>query len=671
MQNVLESTDHEVAAEVYNKGSERDAFEVLLPYLANRFQAEHIWSWKRDGERFRLLCRTCQNASESSLPFEIDDPGLHKKLDQAAEKMETVGFHVEVPNTNDNSTWELSIAPLTFKGALYVIVVAVTSIEATLNQTRSLREFFRLFPDQECSIDSTVNLRLSDDSVFAQRCTQDDQTASLPRTSLSDYVHSLNGTLLLDDSVTRIANETRRYLDCDRVSVFTEHRGKFNLSAISGQSSVNRRSNVAIRLQRLANVILKTRCEFRYPDDTSNTSPQVEQELEGYLSIGKSSAIVVIPILDMTNDLDGHSDEQRNAKTLGGLVIESFRDQSIGEQTLRQLDYVKIHVADCLRNCNEHQSIFLLPVWSFIGRSFAQLTRNLSLFLLGTLITLTSVASLFLFTCDHTVRVSGHLVPKIRKNVFACVDGKISETHIQHGQKVRTGDVLVEMESHELESRLADASGRLKTQLERIKVLELTGLGGARNDNQRHSSASAGLASLRAETDVLKEQVRLLNGMKDSLTITAPIDGDVLTWDPQQRLQGRPVARGELLVEIADSAGPWQIELQIPESRIGRILEAHRQSSKPLQVSSVLATNPDVRYDGVLREISSSVQLSTNRTQTVKAYVDFPTLSPQVDVRQVRSGVVAKINCGETTIAASLFSDLIDVVESEILFRIW
>ena len=76
------------------------------------------------------------------------------------------------------------------------------------------------------------------------------------------------------------------------------------------------------------------------------------------------------------------------------------------------------------------------------------------------------------------------------------------------------------------------------------------------------------LANSRHERELLQHE-------RDQLIVTSPIAGRVLTWDVGHQLLARPVERGEALVTVADLSADWQLELDVPDDRIGYVLVPH------------------------------------------------------------------------------------------------
>ena len=48
----------------------------------------------------------------------------------------------------------------------------------------------------------------------------------------------------------------------------------------------------------------------------------------------------------------------------------------------------------------------------------------------------------------------------------------------------------------------------------------------------------------------------------------------MVTWNVHDRLLNRPVTKGENLLEVADPTKDWELEVQMPEKRMGSIAKA-------------------------------------------------------------------------------------------------
>jgi hypothetical protein len=177
------------------------------------------------------------------------------------------------------------------------------------------------------------------------------------------------------------------------------------------------------------------------------------------------------------------------------------------------------------------------------------------------------------------------------------------------------------------------------------------------------------------------EQGRLLAEKEKLLTITSPIPGKVVTWKVRELIENRPVRRGQRLMEIADPSSPWELEIYVPEAKMGHIVRRLQdlRASDPnarLAVEFILATHSDKHLTGEVVDIDESAQVHGESGNTVKMVVAFK----QEDLKQlvpdpanqlkVGADVKAKINCGRRAIGYVWFSDLFEFVQSRILFRL-
>jgi hypothetical protein len=105
------------------------------------------------------------------------------------------------------------------------------------------------------------------------------------------------------------------------------------------------------------------------------------------------------------------------------------------------------------------------------------------------------------------------------------------------------------------------------------------------------------------------------------LNVLSPINGQVITWDVQNRLNHRPVQRGQELMRIADPKGDWRLELDIPEKRMGHIARAQREIKYELDVDYALAVDPSTTRAGHITKIEEGANPQQEEGTMVKAYV--------------------------------------------------
>ncbi len=141
------------------------------------------------------------------------------------------------------------------------------------------------------------------------------------------------------------------------------------------------------------------------------------------------------------------------------------------------------------------------------------------------------------------------------------------------------------------------------------------------------------------------------------------------TWKVHELLINRPVTHGALLVTLVEPDGDWELELRMPEDRLGFITEAQAELGKDLDVEYIAATNPGVTLQGKVQEVHSSAEVRGEDGNTV--LIDVAINKDDVPVRRDGAGVTAQVHCGRAAIGYVWFHDLVSFVQSKILFRIF
>jgi len=142
----------------------------------------------------------------------------------------------------------------------------------------------------------------------------------------------------------------------------------------------------------------------------------------------------------------------------------------------------------------------------------------------------------------------------------------------------------------------------------------------------------------------------------------------VLTWELADNLRQRPVTRGDVLLSVADPAGPWELEVEMPENRIGHIAEAQQAIEQALPVQYVLNNDPTQTLRGTVSELHSAAEVSGELGNRVLIRVDVD----RQDVAHVRPGteVVAKVYCGRRSLGYVWLHEVMAFVRKKILFRL-
>lgn len=138
-----------------------------------------------------------------------------------------------------------------------------------------------------------------------------------------------------------------------------------------------------------------------------------------------------------------------------------------------------------------------------------------------------------------------------RQNVYAQVDGIIKNVNVEHDDVVHKGDVLLVLESPDLDKEIERIRGQLQKDLAAVRSTTQELDRNKELSAVEKSKKEIAVAQLKESINSSEKQLTLL---KEMLKITSPIDGRVVTSNVKDRLAFRPVNRGENLLEIAEAA---------------------------------------------------------------------------------------------------------------------
>ena len=126
---------------------------------------------------------------------------------------------------------------------------------------------------------------------------------------LETFTRTAHEKLDVRKTAYTIANEGRRLIGCDRVSVAIRHGGKCRIEAVSGQDTFDKRSNVTVLLGKLAGAVVKTGEDVWYSGDTSNLAPQVEEALDAYVDESHTKSLAILPLMEPGGEAELAPDE--------------------------------------------------------------------------------------------------------------------------------------------------------------------------------------------------------------------------------------------------------------------------------------------------------------------------------------------------------------------------
>ena len=636
-------------------------FKEFLKRVVGAVGARAGAAWLRNGSAKLDLFSDC-NLKSTGYFEKADAPALNQKLldevlsnGQACTHSPNDGSGVQTP-TNDL----IVLAALQQQKQC----VGVVEIFQRVDTPAAARPGFLQFVEQMCGYACRYLERQATPKPTAevkQKVTE----------QFEEFLLQLHRSLEVDEVSATAANDGRLLLNCDRLSVAVQYGKKTVIKAISGQDSVHQRANLVKRMCAMANKVILMREPLTFTGKLDHLPPQITTPLADYIQESGSRMVIIWPLFEsealVTADEKGAKRLDKAKKPIGGLIIEQISESQPRSGLQEKVESLSDHVAEALSNSKLYNRLFLLPVWKFFGKTFSFMEGRGKLKAAAAVLAVAGViAALCLVPWEYRVEGVGRLMPQLQKDTFAPSDGKVGEIFVKGGQKVEKGQPLLRVENEQLRQQMEQAKSSFFEKRETLEALKVQldavkGKGEKNEENQVEGK----IAATEEEITGARKQITILNKRLAELTVYAEQPGTIASFEVERQLLNRPVKHGELLLEIKDESGPWWLQVEIDERRMGHLMKAVRGSQEPLEVEYILATNPEDLYIGKLSqeliEDKTNPALGKDRA-VVRARVEIKREDLE-GRRRIGAEVTAKIHCGKRSLGYVLFGDVVEFVQ--------
>lgn len=654
---------NEIAALAKSGATAEEFYPEFLQRIVTALAAAGGAVWLLDDDR-QLKLQYQINAEPTVLTAGNDDSDRHRRLIQ---RVAHAGQNLLVPpysGTTDGDAegnptrYLLVLAPLKHDGnADGLIEIFQRPDTAPETQKGYLR-----FLQQMCEL-AAEWLRSQKLRAFSDRQALWQQADSFARAA--------HESLDLRETVYVVANEGRRMIGCDRVSVAIKRGTKCRVQAISGQDTIESRSNIVSALNRLATRVVAAGEPLWHDGTTEDLPPQIEEALEEYVDLSYGRNIAVLPLREPQREGEVEQgaagqvdrDNAHRGEVIGALIVEQIESDLPPEIFRARVDLVYEHGTRAIANSLSHSNLFLMPVWRTLGKS-TQLFRGRMLpKTIAVLVAIALIALGLIFVpMELQLEAEGKLEPQARRDVFAPIDGEVIEVLADHSSVVKAGDPLIRLRNRQIEMEMTELLGQIQTttaEFNRVRGILTAARRTLELNEQRQLQGEEREFEVRLAA--LREKLQLQTERAEQLIIRAPIDGIVMSWDVEKTLRSRPVMTGQVLLEIADLSQPLYLELQMPDKRMGHLDRRIRELDQPtLPVRYVLATHPDEPMQAELprQEVQLRAQVDPEHGSTVKMRA-IPDRD-QLEQKSPRPGakVIANVQCGKRAAGFVLFHEV-------------
>ena len=506
------------------------------------------------------------------------------------------------------------------------------------------------------------------------------------------FARLIHQNLDLRETAFTIANEGRRLIGADRVTVAVRRGDKCRVEAVSGQDTVENRSNTVVLLGKLATRVMQAGEPLRYHGSTEDMPPQIEEVIDAYVDESYAKSIIVLPLRRPERPEEANPEnieqqfESRESQDdcIGALIIEQIETNLPSEVLEPRVDLVHEHSCRAISNALSYSNIFLMPLWRSVGKiRWLVRARTLPKTITISSIVLALLAVLVFYQVDFYVESRGVLQPVVRRQVFVRANGIVEEFHCGDQQQVTAGQLLATLVDRDLQIERQRIDGEFQETRDRLGAARRAQFQSGLSTADR-IQVSGQILQLNQRLDTLRKQLVIVKEKEQDLEVRSPIAGTVvMQWEVEKTLLKRPVAIGQALMSVVDTSQEWELELAMPERRIGHVNRARllkeaksKGSEELLDVRYVLATHPENRFQGITSgdDIgrATRVEGEAGPTVPIRVAIDEQALRDQLKELEIAlrpgSTVTAEIHCGRASLGYSWFHEAVQWVQLHLLF---
>lgn len=429
-----------------------------------------------------------------------------------------------------------------------------------------------------------------------------------------------------------MVDELRRRFACTRVSIGLINADRVRIVAVSGADDLDKHAPAVEALEAVMEETALQDTEVIYPaPDSIESNPAERRVIHEHARLSESfgpSSIVSLP-LRIEGDL------------IGVIVLERDQTDPFPAASLPLVRLIAEFVGPAVytrRLADRRFPQVLRDDIRDLGGAIVG-PRHTAPKLVALLVIIVLALAAFV-PIPARIAAPMELEATSSRAVVAPFAGYLAKAHVRPGDRVATGDLLVEMSTDELELSLAEAQANLDTL-------------GTRRDDALARGQRSDARAIQAEIDEAEVSIELIQASLADAQIRAPIDGLVSIGD-LERLEGAPVDATKVLLEI------------VAEDTLAIIEVAETDAERMQQGQTGWITtrgNAGRRIPVTVDRINPVAQLREGRSvYLIEASIDEP-------ASELRPGMTgsARLRAGWSTTLWELARPVVDVVR----LRLW
>ena len=452
---------------------------------------------------------------------------------------------------------------------------------------------------------------------------------------LREYVSALHSSLDPRRTCYALANYGQELLGVYRCMAGTYNAwGKFRMEAVSGLESVAVKSNFVKTVSQIAKEVC-----------TNGKALLVENPAEAKVAGEDADELLTaarLYMLQAETQVMGVFPVSSGNDVVGALVVEKADEEPIDQGQRRRIEAMLGEAGVALSNGLTYRSLPLSPLVRGVGALRRKIFRMRRLRLAIWTAVLVIVLSLP-FVIQKNVKVIGtaELIPVQSRTVYAQQSGVIESltTPTDGDRLVNEGDVVAVMDMQEIDGQIDLVESRINE------------IGFAKGDAY-NAGNSGRVMELDLQLAILGAELAMYRIEREKYMVKAAVTGRIITRESVlKQLPGKPVMRGDAILEIVPEETTWELTVNVPEDEAGPLLKAYDdgERTEPLTARVILNAYPNLKLRTEVISVAWRAHVMNTGEREYRNVIEVRVAQPEglrgkVDPRQGMEGKVA-IEC--------------------------
>jgi hypothetical protein len=423
-----------------------------------------------------------------------------------------------------------------------------------------------------------------------------------------------------------LANAVPSVIKADRCIAALEKNGKIEITAVSGQDVIERKSEAVGNLEDLLSHIFRggEPATLTRESVESVTDPGFLQAIKKYFADSPFDTLYAHPIRD---DHTGY----------GVISIETSRQEGFPANEIALFNFIVRQVMLSFKNIKRYRDIPFVGLWNRVHERYLKIkTMPRAAVGFRVFVVLCVFAVFFLFRVEKNINADCKILPAYRYFARPRVDGYLKKFLVREGQLVGTGRTVAQLDDERINKLLREARARQESA--KANMTKYFGIG---------NISDYEIEKMRYEAIAL--EIQLLEQSLAETQIIAGKKGVVLTSDIELNEKiDKPVQKGEELLELGDIEN-LVLEVEVPESKI-------RSIDKEGEVQFLLNSFPEKKFNTKVDRIRTKAEVRA----TGNMFIVEGDLKENSSILKPGMKGKAKVSAGKVPVWKYLFGDMID-----------